>query len=86
MSTNTYQWAKAEHLNCLMVDREHAPEELNTASPEDADVWAQRVDSPWALFLGNDNGLIIEGDLDEIVDRVDAIQRYVHRMRDEQQR
>ncbi|MBY0285573.1 MAG: hypothetical protein K2X52_00255 [Mycobacteriaceae bacterium] len=81
MSGSKYNWARVQGLNYLLVDRDHAPDELNTAGPDDDDMWAKRVDAPWALFLGEEDGLIIEGDIDEIADRIDDIQRYVHRMR-----
>lgn len=81
MSGSKYNWARVEGLNYLLVDRGHAPDELNTAGPDDDDMWAKRVDAPWALFLGEEDGLIIEGEIDEIADRIDDIQRYVHRMR-----
>ncbi|BBN50768.1 hypothetical protein [Mycobacterium avium] len=86
MSGSHYEWATVEHLNYLMVDREHAPDELGTAAADDTDMWARKVTQPWALFLGNEDGLIIEGDLDAIVDRLDDIARYVRRVRDEQRR
>lgn len=81
MSGSEYNWARVQGLNYLLVDRDHAPDELNTAAPDDDDMWAKRVDAPWALFLGEEDGLIIEGEIDEIADRIDDIQRYVHRMR-----
>lgn len=81
MSGSEYNWARVQGLNYLLVDRDHAPDALNTAAPYDDDMWAKRVDAPWALFLGEEDGLIIEGEIDEIADRIDDIQRYVHRMR-----
>ncbi|CAN5249426.1 hypothetical protein BH09ACT8_BH09ACT8_63130 [soil metagenome] len=81
MSGSEYNWARVQGLNYLLVDRDHAPDELNTAAPDDDDMWAKRVDAPWALFLGEEDGLIIEGEIDEIADRIDDIQRYVHSMR-----
>lgn len=82
----TMRLVPVEHLNYLLVDREHAPDELGTTPPHDT-ASEQTVTQPWALFLGEENdGLIIEGDLDAIADRVEDIARYVHRLRDEQRR
>lgn len=86
MSACHYEFAAVEHLNYLLVDREHAPDELSTADADDTNLFAPRVTQPWALFLGEEDGLIIQGDLDAIADRIDDIARYVHRLRDEHRR
>lgn len=84
MSESRDNWAQVQNLNYLLVDRDRAPEELNAAPPEDDDPWAKKVTQPWALFLGEEeDGLIIEGDLDAIADRIDDIQRYVHHVREQ---
>jgi len=86
MSGCDYHWATADHLNYQLVDREHAPDELGTAPPDDTDMWARKVTQPWALYLGADDGLIVEGDLDTIAERVAGIARYVRRIAEEQRR
>lgn len=82
MSASGDNWAQVYNLNYRLVERDRAPEELNTAPPADDDPWAKKVTQPWALFLGEEEGgLIIEGDLDALADRMDDIQRYVHHVR-----
>lgn len=78
----TTRLVPADHLNYLLVDREHAPEALGTPVHDTAS--AEAVTQPWALFLGEENdGLVIEGDLDAIADRVDDIARYVCQLQEE---
>jgi hypothetical protein len=65
-----YEWTDVEHAYCTLVDRERAPDELNT--------WD--VTAAWALFIGSGDGdgVIVEDDLDQIVAFVDHVHARVH--------
>lgn len=82
MSGCEYFWAHARDAKYVLVDKAHAPDELNTDEPDGPDPFAKAVNEPWALFIGDEDGLIIEGDLDALVDLVDLLHDRVHRVAD----
>lgn len=61
-----------------MVTREDAPNEIDTSPGE---IPQDTVTEPFALYLGVEGeGLIIEGELEEIVDWVDRVHTHVRKI------
>ncbi|EHB48651.1 hypothetical protein MycrhDRAFT_5492 [Mycolicibacterium rhodesiae JS60] len=80
MSGCEYIWAHARDAKYILVDKAHAPDELNTEEPDGPNPFAEAVIEPWALFIGDDDGLIIQGELDDLVELVDLLHDRVHRV------
>lgn len=73
-----FVWGKPNCTDYSMVAREDAPDELDTSPGE---VAADTVTDPFALYLGVEGeGLIVEGNLDDLVDWVDRVNAHVHKI------
>lgn len=79
-----YEWGRARTGNYGLVTCETAPEEWNLPVPDPADPWSVGVTSAWALGLFNENGdgAVLEGEPGEILDFVDRLHAYAHRVLD----
>jgi hypothetical protein len=73
-----YVWGNPGTAKFTLATREDAPDALDTSPGEVAD---DTVTEPFALYLGVEGeGLIVEGDLYELVDWADRVHAHVHKI------